>query len=224
MKGWISYLSVLIVTGALLNAEELPLDRDPTLSPAGLSATNQPTSPLVEAGKVGLGLIQAATRAELLTELADDHEKRSEALKLSDPKKSQWERQLAAELRDKIPAQTNRLATTLLSIGSPPRPQVEPPPTQPAGDSASATNTPSEQEQAYLSFLEERLARIRQDLAAVNAAAAGFTASLQTNNTPEDVGQASILIQLNNRDARELEREQADLLLRRLDFQARSRN
>ena len=72
----------------------------------------------------------------------------------------------------------------------------------------------------YLSSLQERLSRVQQDLAAALEVGNAHSMDLLTNNTPENVARVSFLTELNSRVLRELEREQADLELRKLEFRA----
>ena len=75
-------------------------------------------------------------------------------------------------------------------------------------------------ELAYVTKLDERLLRVRQELAATAEAAKNLTMQLQTNATAQAVGRVSVLLGENSLHARQWVREQSELELRKLEFRA----
>jgi hypothetical protein len=159
-------------------------------------------------------------RIQQLLELADDHLKRSTDAKVGFPDRSKWENDLALELRDqsaRLVAQLNDSTKQRLAIetsrGLPAGSAPSPGPLE----EAKALNA---DELAYVVKLDTRLLKVRQDMANVVDAGKAIYAQLQTNITTEAITRASVLIDENNGQVRQLEREVSELELKKLEFRA----
>ncbi len=134
------------------------------------------------------------------------------------PEKARWETDLAQELRGKtvgLRDQLNALTKQRLAF------EAAHGPAAPQSPGALEDNKPlSADEFVYLTTLDERLVKVRQELVAVDAAAKAIHSELVTNNTPEDMQRISLLLDDNTRQARQWEREESELQLKKLEFRA----
>jgi hypothetical protein len=164
--------------------------------------------------------LELSSRIALLTELADEHTSTAEALPPGQAEKAAWEKRLAQDLRDRMAAATRELGVvTKQVLNFEAAHGLVAPPILGFG-TAGAAGGLGPDELVYLSSLQERLGRVQQELLTAMDAANSYTLELQTNNTPETVARVSFLVELNGREVRVLEREKADLELRKLEFRA----
>lgn len=163
--------------------------------------------------------VELNTRIKLLSELTEEHLQRAEAARAVTPDKARWENDRAQELRDKsagVLTQLNEATRQRLAFETAHKISDG---TPTLGASIEAKPLGPE-EQAYVRNLDERLVRIRQELVQALQAGRELHAQLQTNINPENVSRVSLLLEDNTRVARQWEREQADIELRKLEFQA----
>jgi hypothetical protein len=85
---------------------------------------------------------------------------------------------------------------------------------------ASAGSRLGSYEVEFLSRLEERLETVSQELSTARQDANVYALQLHTNTMPYDLTAATSLIEQNARHIRELQQQQFDLELRKLEFQA----
>src|SRR5512133_749484 len=163
--------------------------------------------------------LELNTQVKLLGELADEHMARAEMLaNAGTADKSQWEKDLAQEIRTKGAvrlAQLNDVTKQRLAFEAAHGPT--PPPALGALQLPKSLNP---DEFAYLTRLDERLLRARQDIAALEEASRNLQTELQTNHTEEAVGRISGMLEINARQARQSEKEASDLELKKLEFRA----
>lgn len=195
----------------------------PADSPAPESAQTKTLSPedLTQYVRLTRNEMELQVQLKLLSSLSDEHLKRSEdASRANASEKTKWENDLAQELRDKgsvLLSQLNELSKQRLAFEST-RGQ---PSSSALGTGALNQAKPlTPDELAYVTKLDERLLKVRQDLAQAVAAGRDLSSELQTNVTAETVGRISLRLEQNNRLEREYEREQSDLELRVLAFRA----
>jgi len=216
-----------VLGGQVVSADEAKTNAAPAAAaapPAAAQITNvAKRKPLTaenraEYNRLAKAEVELNARLRVLGELAQEHFQRAEESKAGAPEKSRWETDLAQELRDKssvVLGQLNELTKQRLAFESAHAPGQ--PPTLGVLDDQKAL-TPDEF--AYVTKLEERLLRVRQELIATDQAARAFYAELQTNNTPEDMQRISLRLDENARLGRLWEREQSDLELKELEFRA----
>ena len=156
--------------------------------------------------------LEFSTQFKLLSGLAQEHRKRAEeATKADQAQKALWENDLARELSDKSEAllkQLNEVTKQRLAF-------------EPARKNAATTATRlSPQDMEFSSKLAERLDRVSQELLAARQNANAYAEGMRTNTIPYGFERAAAAFEQNSRDIRQLEHEQSDLELRRLEFQA----
>jgi len=219
---WI--IVAMLVAGAL----EFPVGAQEAVPPASTPAPaaappgSGNLSPEDSARYVGLKLDETRleTQLKLLTELADEHLKRSEAARSERLDSEKWEIARSQELRDRAltvarllnDATKARLAfeeahlppiTTAVSIGG-----------------LGSAVAPDPNEQAYLTRLERRFAVVTAEWLAAIETSRLYAVQLGTNRVPEEAQRISVMLSEISHQARELEKEQADLELRKLEFRA----
>lgn len=165
--------------------------------------------------------LELNTKFKLLTELADLHTQRAaESSKAGTPERTKWEADLAQELNDGkavVLGQLNDTTKRRLAFEA----AHASLPAAGAGSGALAEGKGlNANELLFVTRIDERLAKVREGLAASMAADKGLYAQLQTNNTAEAVGRVSALLEENSKQTRQWEREASDLELKKLEFQA----
>jgi len=158
---------------------------------------------------------------KLLTGLIDEHARlANDSSRIGSLEKSQWEGQLVQDLRNRssqVLAQLNEMTKQRLAFEAAHGPRPASPPRLGALDEQKALNA---DEFAYVTRLDELLLNVRQQLANIDEAAKGLYSELQTNSTAEAVTRVSVLLDENATRAKLWEREQSELELRKLEFQA----
>lgn len=165
--------------------------------------------------------LDLSTQFRLLSNLAQEHRKRAEAAAATNQaQRALWENELAQELSETNQALVKQLAEasrqrlafeqahkgSALSVGS-------------LGAATGAARvTPQEVE--FIRRLDERWDRISQDLATARQYSYDYAERVRTNTGSYDFHQATAALDQNARKIRQLEQEQADVELRKLEFQA----
>ena len=213
MKRRLSGILVAGLAGLLMSAQDA--------KPADAAAA--PLSPDDRAQYTALTRteLELSTKLKLLTELADLHTQRSaDAMRTGTPEKTKWEADLAEELNQGkavVLGQLNDTTKRRLAFESA---HVSLPPAG-AGDGALAEGKGlNANELLFLTRIDERLAKVRQGLAASMETDKGLYGQLQTNNTAEAVGRISVQLEENAKQTRQWEREASELELKKLEFQA----
>jgi len=146
-------------------------------------------------------------QALLLKEMIQEHQKRAADLTQNNQnEKAKWETDLLTELQDKS-------ARVQKSISQATQPWS-------ATNDRKAGAGEIDDQLIFLSTLETRLEQIRQEVSA--AVEDGRTLALQigTNKVPEDLAGMSLVLNENQKLVKELQREQLDVELRKLEFRA----
>ena len=218
------YLTVCLAAGLLVLSS--PAQESTTIRGAAApdpEALKFATASADEGAYIGLlkNELELSTQLTLLSSLAQEHRKRAEeATRPDQAPKALWETELAKELGDKGEAVLKQLneATrqrqafeqghkdALGSVGG--------------VNAATAAARVNPQEIEFFKKLNERLDRINQDLLAARQSAYTYATQLQTNKMPYDFQQAAAVVEENARKVKQLERDQSDLELRKLEFEA----
>jgi len=154
----------------------------------------------------------------VLSELADEHKRNAdEATAAGQPERAAWEQEWAQSISERIADVSRQLGVL----------------TKQALAFEAAHGTPGvglgifetgnglgADEVAFVTLLQERLARVQEELDATLAAGTNLSAELATNNTSEAISRVSLMLQDNTEQIRRLQREQSDLELRKLEFRA----
>ncbi|HYG33668.1 MAG TPA: hypothetical protein VEC99_02725 [Clostridia bacterium] len=164
---------------------------------------------------------ELSTQIKTLIDLADEHAKRSEeANRTGTPEKVRWENDRAQELRDKSAAilpQLNEITKQRLAFEAS---HAGVSPNGAAIGTLAESKPLNPEEFTYVSKVDERLLKVRQQMAQIIEVGKNLYSELQTNNTPEAVGRISVLMEENRKEVRDWEKEQAELELRKLEFRA----
>ncbi len=160
----------------------------------------------------------------LLTSLSQEHRKRaSEATAAKQNDKAVWESELAKELGDKAAATLNQVTelnkqrrafeqshTNALSIV--------------ILNAVSGGSRLNPYEAEFMSRVDERLRSVDQDLLAARQDATTYASQIHTNTNPVDISYATAVLDQKSRLVRDLQNEQFELELKRLEFQALRRH
>jgi hypothetical protein len=165
--------------------------------------------------------LEAGVEQKLLTALVEDFRKRStQPQPGSAAEKIRWQAELAHEFRERSSLATSRhneLTRKRLAFES----DHGAIPNSAALLGALGPAKPlNPDELAYISRLDARALKLREELVQVEEANKALISQLQTNTTPEMVGGVSELLDSNTRIAKQLEWELGEFELRKLQFRA----
>ena len=162
--------------------------------------------------------LELNAQLRLLAELLEERLSRSDQFARSAaPERAQWEAELARDLRSRnsvVLGQLNELTKQRLAFEAAHVPASTP------GLGTLDDGKLNLDESAYVSRLDERLLKVRQELAALDDSSRGLAMQLQTNTTVEAVGRIQVMIEENTRRAAQWEREHSELELKKLEFRA----
>ena len=196
MKYLFVYWFAASVAASLTNAQ---------VSSAPDSATNSALNELV---------LELKIKSSLLLSLADEHVKKAgQSLRLNEAEKARWEQELVADLQTK-----NTLIAQQLSDLKAQQTKIDATNSGP-GHAIKGDNLDAD-ELIYLAKLNERFAVLDQELSGALQEAQNYALQLQTNNTPDQVQQVSLLLEDNKRLLRELRNEKSELTLKQYEFWA----
>jgi hypothetical protein len=172
-----------------------------TRAPLNYSAAGSSATTSSNAVMVGLN-----AQALLLKELAEEHQKRAaELTQQSQNEKAKWETDLVNELQEK----SARLQKSLEQEALPG-----------LGTNTLKAAADVDDQLLFLSTVETGLERVRQELSAAIEDSRVLAMQIGTNKVPEDFAGLSLVLTENQRLVKELQREQLDLELRKLEFRA----
>ncbi len=166
---------------------------------------------------------ELVVKSRLVNELAEEHARKAEEAGATQQARAEWERDLARELKDKGVAASKQLVSASKEVMDFEQKHGVPPGTEFVLSAAGAGKEAGTAEVAYLSLLNDRLFKVQQELATALQTGNNLSTELQTNNAPEAMARISFDAELNRRQVWELEREQADLELRKFEFRTRNR-
>jgi hypothetical protein len=217
-----AYLTVCFTAGLLVFAspaqESTPAPSAPDAGAPKIATASADDEAYVTLVKSELEL---SAQLKLVGSLAQEHRNRAEeAAKANQTQKAVWETELAKELGEKSDALLKQLSdatgqrqafeqahkNAAVSVGS--------------LSAAAAATRASPQAVEFMTKLGERMDRVNQELLAARQYAYTYAAQLQTNKMPFDYQQAAATFEENTRKIRQLEREQSDLDLKKLEFEA----
>ena len=147
-------------------------------------------------------MVALNAQALLLKELIQEHQKRAEDLtQKGQSEKVKWEKDLVNELQE----ESARLQKNIDQAA------------QPTDDRKT---TGVDDQLAFLSIVDANLERVRNELSAAIEDSRVLATQIGTNKAPEQFEGMSFVLSENQRLVKELQREQLDLELRKLQFQA----
>jgi hypothetical protein len=169
-------------------------------------------------------VVEFTAQSELLSQLSQEHKKRAQEAPRDQIAKAQWESELAKELDDKalvILGLLNNIRKERLTFEQAHADLLSSiPPNSPARES----NTRNLDEAVFMAKLEERLAAVQQEVAEAMDAGMVYTAQLQTNTRSADYSRITSLLQDNGNTVKRLQKEAANLELKKLEFRALRRD
>jgi len=146
-------------------------------------------------------------QALLLKEMMQEHRKRAADLtQKNQSEKAAWETDLANELQEKS-------ARVQKSINQATQPW-------PRTNDLKAAAGDVDDQLVFVSTVEARLEQVRQELSAAIEDSRVLATQLGTNKAPEDMAGMSLVLSENQKLVKELQKEQLDLELRKLEFGA----
>jgi hypothetical protein len=206
-------------------AQEQP--RSEPVNPAGSGNPKSNLSAVDQAGYYAMlnrRVIEYKAQSELLSQLAQEHKKRAEGTAPDQTAKVQWENELARELTGRsavVAGMADQVQKERVAFEQT-HPDLVASLQQPAP--APAANTPNTDEILFFNKIEERLSELQQDIANALDAGKVLTAQLHTNTGSFEYSRIASVLQQNDNALRQLQKEERDLELRRLEFRALRRN
>ena len=172
----------------------------PSYSPT-YTASNSIATPPAHAVAVALN-----AQALLLKELEQEHQKRAADLTQNNQaEKAKWESDLVGELHEKsVRVQKGIDQATQSSPG--------------ASELKAAGDI--DDKLIFVSAVEARLEQLRQELSAATEDGRVLTVQMGTNKAPEDIGNLLLALNENQKVVKQLQNQQLDLELRKLEFRA----
>lgn len=165
--------------------------------------------------------VELAVQQRLFTMLAEERHGRSEAAqKEAKGELAKWEADLSRELQARSAEALKKLDEATQrrqafedanKLAGPPRPEVL---------TGWRPWLLGAEEVVYLQRIDQRLGLLQSELASLQETQRLYVLELQTNNTPDDVSRVSWMLEGSNRDMRDLQRQQSDLQLKKLEFRA----
>jgi hypothetical protein len=171
--------------------------------PLNSSATNSITASTSNAVMLALN-----AQALLLKELIQDHQKKAADLtKKNESEKAKWETDLVNELQEK----NSRIQAGINQGGQS---------WQGTNGSKAASSSDTDDQLVFVSTVDFHLEQVRQELLAAFEESRVLITQLATNKAPEEFGGMSFVLGENQRLVKELQREERNLELRKLEFRA----
>ena len=165
-------------------------------------------------------VIELQTEFRLLSVLAEVHRQRAQELERDQPEKAKWEGELAKALGGDASITLTQLSgVTARQLAFEQAHPAMLAPLRTLG-ALGITNGPGPEANAYLAMLEQRAELARQELIGIVEAGRLLAAQFRTNLNSLDFARVSAQVQENGFLARQIQKEQSDLELRRLEFLA----
>jgi hypothetical protein len=152
-------------------------------------------------------MVALNAQTSLLKEMLQEHQSRAAELTQKDQgEKAKWETELVNELQEKI----GRLQKSIDQRSHP----------GPAANGSNAVGGEGDEQVVFMATVDSHLEQLRQELSAAIADTQALGLRIATNKMPEEIAATSVALGDNQRIVRELQREQLDLELRKLEFRA----
>jgi hypothetical protein len=168
-------------------------------------------------------LVELRGQYFLLGQLAEEHRKRAQDAPPGQPAKSQWENELVRELSERASGVLSQLSSASRERLTLKQTHPEAVTAASKGTAARTTPGPTPEQILFLEKLDERMASVRQEIAEALEAGNLYMIQLSTNKNYSDVDRLTAQLRQNGIDVKRLQRETADLELRRLEFRALTR-
>jgi len=147
-------------------------------------------------------IVALNAQASMLKQMVREHQSRAtELTQKNQSEKAKWETELVSELQEK----SERVQKNIDQMSQPDAHNLK-------------TGGDTDDELVFMSMVQGRLAQIRDELSAASADTTRLSMEVATNKVPEAIGPISSVLAENQRVVRELQKEQFDLELRKLEF------
>jgi hypothetical protein len=180
-------------------------------APYGIITSSSPALPDYSRSTSILGstsnavIVALNAQALLLKDMLQEHQDRAAKLKQKNESENlKWETELLNELKEK----SERVQKSIDQMS------------QSGAKDLKSTGGGVDDELVFLSTVEGRLEQLRQELSAAIEESRILSMQVATNKTPEDIGAMSFVLGDNQRVVKDLQKEQLDLELRKLEFRA----
>ncbi len=152
-------------------------------------------------------MVALSAQALLLKEMVQQHQARAvELTQKNESEKAKWETELVNELQER----SSRVQKSIERMSQP----------QSTGKDVKGAGGDVDDELVFVATVEGRLEEIHHELDAAIEESRALSAQVATNNTPEDIGAMSFVLGDNQKLVKDLQKEQLDLELRKLEFRA----
>ena len=208
MKAHMTLIWGLVGIAAIVTAPMVPADEVISTYPFPVPANSQYAAPnYSRSGSISASnavIVALNAQALLLREMLQEHQARATELTQSNQnEKAKWETDLVNELQQK----NARVQKSIDQISR-------------SGLNNVIGGGNADPELVLISIVESRLAKVHEDLSAAIAESRVMSAQIATNKSPDTIAAIASEIGDNQRLVNELEREQLDLELRKLEFRA----
>jgi hypothetical protein len=202
------YLKLILgIVGLAISSQALLAADATTYTPSANSTYAPPTysaSNSIGTSSSNAIVLALNGQALLLNDMLHEHQKRAtDFARKNETERAKWESDLVNELQQKSARVQKSIEQA--SPGT-------------SDQKAAATNI--DDHLVFVSTVEARLEQIRQQLSAAVEDSRVLTMQISTNKAPEDFARVSSVLNDNQNVVRELQREQLDLELRKLEFRA----
>jgi hypothetical protein len=210
MKSQSKLIWGLVGLAVVVGASMLPAADVTTTYPLPVPANNPYAAPdYSRTGSIAVSASNAVNvalnaQALLLKEMLQEHESRAAELKQQNQtEKANWELDLVNELQQK----NARVQKSIDQISR-------------SGLNNAIDGGNADPELVLVSIVEARLAKVHEDLSVAIADSRVMSVQIATNTSPQTIAAIAAEIGDNQRLVNELQREQLDLELRKLEFRA----
>jgi hypothetical protein len=218
------YLTVCVAAGLLVFAGQA---QESTTAPGAaapeVEATKTATANPDDQAYVALlkSEVELNTQYKLLSSLAQEHRQRAEeAATAGQVQKIVWETELVKELRDKSESVLQQLSEATKERQAFEQAHKSAAASLGSLNAATADTRVSPQEVEFMSKLGERIDRVNQELLVARQYSYDYAEQMRTNTMTYDFQKAAAQFEQNAGKIKQLEQEQSDLELRKLEFQA----
>ncbi len=180
-------------------------------APYAISPTRPPAPPdysrsaSIQGSTSNAVIVALNAQALLLKEMLQEHQDRAAKLtQKNESEKLKWETELVNELQEK----SGRVQKSIDQMS------------QSGAKDQKPIGGGVDDELVFLSTVEGRLEQLHQELSAAIEESRLLSMQVATNKTPEDIGAMSFVLGDNQRVVKDLQKEQLDLELRKLEFRA----
>jgi hypothetical protein len=219
-----AYLTVCLAAGLLVFSSQA---QESTPAPATAApdaeAPKIATATADEEAYVALlkNQLELSAQFKLLISLASEHRKHAEeAAAASQGPKAVWETELAKELHDKSDALLKQLSEATMQRQAFEQAHKNAAVSLRSLNAATADARVSPQEIEFLRKIDGKLDQVNQALLAAHQYSYDYAERMRTNTLTYDFQKAATEFEQNARKIRQLEQEQSDLELRKLEFLA----